>query len=109
MKADAVEEYLRESLKYPELTRDKLVVIKEELLAKVATPARLRLVKLVRERKPKSVGELAALAKRPLESVSRDLRILCFYGLLDLVREGKQKKPVLEKQLLVVPLGKRGA
>jgi predicted transcriptional regulator len=103
-KSGAMEDFIKTSLKHPELTPQRIVVMKEELLGKVATPARMRLVKIIRKSSPRSVGGLAALAKRPIEAVSRDLRILCFYGLVELVQTGKQKQPRIEKEFLVIPL-----
>lgn len=101
---DAVDKFIKDSLNYPELTPDKLLVIDEKLLVKIATPARMQLVKTIKSKKPRSVGELAKLVKRPVESVSRDLKILCFYGLVELVQAGKEKKPRVEKELLVISL-----
>ena len=105
-KSGAIEDFIRTSLKRPELTPDRIVVMRESLLAKVATPARMDLVRAIKTKRPASVGELAKAVKRPIEAVSRDLRILSFYGLVDLVQSGREKKPTAEKELLVVPLAK---
>ncbi|MCX6767566.1 MAG: hypothetical protein NTY90_02430 [Candidatus Micrarchaeota archaeon] len=101
---DAVSVLIKEALKYPELVPERLVVIEKSLLAKVATPAKMELVKIIRKSSPRSVKELAALAKRPVESVSRDLGILCFYGIVEMIRAGKEKRPKVDKELLVVSL-----
>lgn len=91
---------------HPGTLPERLVVIEAGDLAKVATPARMELLREVEERRPKSVGELAARLKRPVEAVSKDLRILGGYGLLEMVREGRVKRPRVGKELLVVPLAK---
>ncbi|MFH1369781.1 MAG: hypothetical protein ABII09_00600 [Planctomycetota bacterium] len=84
----------------------RIVVIRlsERSLGKVLTPARMELMRLVGERKPASVNELAGLAKRSKESVSRDLRILDDYGFLEFVNFGRTKKPEMTKDLIMIPL-----
>ena len=94
------------ALEKPELTPSKILVISlsKTTLERILTPSRMDLIREIREKKPKSIGELAELVKRPLESVSRDLGILENYGLLRLVKTGKIKKPKIEKDILMIPL-----
>jgi len=94
------------ALEKPELAPNRILVINmsKQSLGKILTPSRMDLVKVIKERKPESVGELSKLVNRRVESVSRDLKILENYGLLLLVRVGKQKKPEIEKDILMVPL-----
>ena len=94
------------ALEKPEIAPSRILIISlsKKSLEKVLTPSRMNLVRAIRERKPKSVGELAKSVKRPLESVSRDLRILENYGLLSLTKFGKIKKPEIEKDVLMIPL-----
>ena len=94
------------ALEKPELVPSKVLVIRlsKTTLEKILTPSRIDLIRGIREKKPKSIGELAELVKRPLESVSRDLSILENYGLLSLVKIGKIKKPKIEKDILMIPL-----
>jgi len=94
------------ALEKPELSPSRVLVINlsKTTLEKVLTPSRMDLIREIREKKPKSVGGLAELVKRPIESVSRDLSILENYGLLSLVKIGKIKKPEIEKDILMIPL-----
>ena len=94
------------ALEKPELAPSRVLVISlgKKSLEKILTPSRMDLIRVVREKKPKSVGELAKLLNRPVESVSRDLRILENYGILTLVQMGKVKKPEIEKDVLMIPL-----
>lgn len=94
------------ALEKPELAPSRILVINlsKSTLGKVLTVGRMNLVREIREKKPESVGELAEIVKRPLESVSRDLGILENYGLLNLVKIGKTKKPEIEKDILMIPL-----
>ncbi len=94
------------ALEKPEVAPSKVLVINlsKTTLEKVLTPSRMDLVRKIREKKPKSVGELAESVRRPIEAVSRDLNILENYGLLTLVKTGKIKKPEIEKDILMIPL-----
>lgn len=95
------------ALKYPDLVPDRVIVISAsaKTLEKVLTPARLELIRAIKKRKTKSVTQLARLTHRPIESVSRDLKILNFYGFLEFLKEGKQRIPKVTKDVLIVPLG----
>jgi predicted transcriptional regulator len=73
-------------------------------IEKILTPARLEILKVILHDKPKTVGRLTALLKRPKESVSRDMRILSNYGLLSFVRVGREKMPKVEKDVITMPL-----
>jgi predicted transcriptional regulator len=94
------------ALEKPEIAPNRVLVINmsKQSLEKILTPSRMDLVRVIKEKKPESVGGLSKLVNRPLESVSRDLKILENYGLLSLTQVGKQKKPKIEKDILMVPL-----
>ena len=94
------------SLEYPELTPDRVLIIdmKRETFQRVLSPSRMDLIRVVREAKPESVGALAKALKRPVESVSRDLKALSNYGVLEFVQDGKAKRPVIEKDMILIPL-----
>jgi len=94
------------ALEKPELAPSRVLIIRmsKKSLEKVLTPGRMELVRDINEKNPKSVGDLAKSVKRPLESVSRDLKILENYGLLSLTKTGKIKKPEIEKDVLMIPL-----
>ncbi len=94
------------ALEKPELAPSRVLIISlsKKSLEKILTPGRMDLVRTIKEKKPKSVGALAKLTKRPVESVSRDLKILENYGLLTFTRSGKRKIPTIEKDVLMIPL-----
>lgn len=94
------------ALENPELAPSRVLVISlsKKSLEKILTPSRIELVRTIKEKKPKSVGSLAKLTRRPIESVSRDLRILENYGLLTFSRAGRGKIPEIEKDVLMIPL-----
>lgn len=69
-----------------------------EAVRKVLTENRIRLMKVIKQKKPASLYELAKLAHRDLKNVSQDIAFLEDLGLVDLrspqgVRN--QRKPVL--------------
>ena len=94
------------SVEYPDLAPDRLLVIDmgKDTFEKILSSSRLEMIKAINNSKPKSVGELAKMLERPVESVSRDLKIPSNYGILELIQVGKMKKPVIEKDMLLVPL-----
>ncbi len=87
---------------YPELSPDRVLIIETKMLKNIITPSRTELMEVIREKKPGSVNELAKLVNRPQESVSRDLTILNNYGVLDFVRIGKTRKPIIEKDIIAI-------
>lgn len=95
---------VEEAIRNPESAPDKLVVISltEEEKNRIITPERLRLIRIIKEKKPRSVSELAKLVGRRVDAVSRDLRILEFYDFLELLQSGKQKIPKMEKEALLI-------
>lgn len=94
------------SLDKPELVPKRVLIIRltRQTLEKIFTSGRMNLIRAIKKEKPESVGELAKLVKRPVESVSRDLRILENFGILSFVRTGKKKTPGIEKDILMIPL-----
>jgi predicted transcriptional regulator len=79
---------------------DKIVVESLEALRKVLTPERLRLLHIVKKKKPESIYELAKLVERDRKSVVTDIEILEGLGLVEIIEEvkGKRKKsrPVVD-------------
>lgn len=90
----------------PEISPDRVLVInlKKETFNKILSPARMEIIRAVKEKKPKTIMDLAKSLGRPMESVSRDLRILENYGIMEYIRSGKTKKPKIEKEMILIPL-----
>ena len=100
------EKFLDFALENPEISPDKLIIldIRKETFNKLFTPARMDIIYAIKEIKPQTVKELTEHLKRPLESVSRDLGVLENYGILEFTRNGKTKKPKIEKEMILIPL-----
>lgn len=99
---------VKEGFKQPELMPERLVVISlsEQEKENILTPARLELIRVAREMKPESVKALAERVGRRIDAVSRDLKVLHNYSLLEFVQRGKHKMPRVEKEALLMPLGR---
>jgi len=78
---------------------EKIVFESYEALRKVLTPERLKVLHVIKEKKPKSVYELAKLLGRDRRNVVKDLGILEMVGLVKFVEEKergrKRKVPVV--------------
>ncbi len=73
-------------------------------LNKALTPRRLQLISVIRESKPGSVKELASIAGRDVRNVYRDLKLLEGMGFVKLRKEGKEVKPVVDYDEIVIKL-----
>ena len=82
----------RKSSKRSVKHEDELVLGFEsfELLSKILTPERLKLIKAVRESKPASVSELARLLGRAQANVHKDVHFLADLGILTLRSSSKR-------------------
>ena len=94
------------AIENPEASPDRVLVInmKKDTFEKLLTPSRMEIIRTIKRTNPQTVGELARKIKRPMESVSRDLRILESYGILELIKTGKTKSPKIKKEMILIPL-----
>jgi len=76
---------------------DAWVVLTPKTAKKVLTKGRVALLSLLArpDSSIESISELARLMEKPLEVVSRDLKVLRNFGFIELRREGRRKKPIL--------------
>ncbi len=68
-----------------------------DAIRKVLTPERIRIISMIRERRPGSIYELAKMLGRNRSSVMRDLKHLSSFGLVEFDTSGKRnrKRPVV--------------
>lgn len=72
-------------------------------LAAVLSDDNRRLLRLIHERQPKSLTELAELSGRKVPNLSRTLRMMAEYGLVSLQRNVRDVQPTaLATEFLVV-------
>lgn len=80
-----------------------------DAMRKVLTNKRLTVLKVIREKEPRSVYELAKLLKRDLKNVNQDLKMLTNLGLVTIELVKDEKKRVIphvdyDKILLEIPV-----
>lgn len=63
------------------------------ILAALSTPETVELLQVILERRPRTIAELATLTGRAQPNVSRSLQRLAAFGLVRLVREGREVRP----------------
>ena len=99
-----MERILEFQLRYPEIAPERVVILElnQETLSRIFTPARIELIRAIKKYQPNTVNILCKIVKRGKESVSRDLKILENYGILDMIRSGKTKKPVYAKEAIIL-------
>jgi predicted transcriptional regulator len=91
---------LFEDIKLGKLSEEQspsIVARTPEDVAKILTNERVRLLQIIREKKPESISELARILNRSQSNVSNDVKYLEGMGLLELETKGSvlHKKPVV--------------
>ena len=76
---------------------EKIIFNSIEDLRKFLTPERIRLIHIIKTKKPHSIYKLAKLLGRDRKSVTIDLDILKAIGLIDL------KKKSIKKRITMIP------
>jgi predicted transcriptional regulator len=94
------------SAKNPEITPDRVLIVEisNKNIDKLFTPKRREVLEVIRHKNPKTIGEISKLTSRPVESITRDLKVLENYGLIELVQAGKTKVPKAEKDFIMIPV-----
>ncbi len=82
--------------------RDTIGVSDFKELKTLLSPKRLELLKVIKEQEPASIKELAQLVGRNVRNVHRDLVLLEAVGLVKLNRKGKEVKPVVDYDEIVI-------
>lgn len=67
----------------------------EEALARVFSAQNLQLIRAIAQHEPSSMRRLATIVDRDIKNVSQNLNELESLGLVDLVDEGRAKRPVV--------------
>ncbi len=105
-KFESVKRFFDEVWKDPSKYPDKGLILSldDKEITKIFTKERIKLIKLIKTRKIKSLSELAKKTKRELSAIDRDLKLLERLGIVTLKKEGKTVKPIVEKEILILPL-----
>jgi predicted transcriptional regulator len=97
--------FLKEDFKHPEKTPGKILLLSlsKEELPRLFTRRRLELIECIKRREV-TISQLAKATKRELSAVERDLKILEGLGVVTLKKTGREVRPVIEKEVLILPL-----
>ncbi|HIH21820.1 MAG: helix-turn-helix domain-containing protein [Candidatus Diapherotrites archaeon] len=83
----------------------KVIYVKSlSMISAIVSSERLRLMKALSEEKGASINKIAKKLKRPREAVSRDLHLLEQKGFVRLERKGKEIKPKIQLEKIVIPI-----
>lgn len=80
----------------------------EEALARVFSAQNLQLIRAIAQHEPSSMRQLASIVDRDIKNVSQNLNELEGLGLVDLVDEGRAKRPVVPYDEIEVTYPVRG-
>lgn len=68
------------------------------------TQKRLELIRAIARYEPESIRELANILHRDIKNVFEDLMLLMKLDLVDFICEGRRKKPIVKKKVIVIRL-----
>ena len=74
-------------------------------VAQVLSSENQRLLKTIVEQKPNSLKELEAVTGRKSSNLSRTLRLMAWYGIVDLEKQNKSVKPTVKATDFKVEFG----
>ena len=84
-----------------------VIALPPRLISRILSPKRVELLELLGRRRVRSISELAELAGRKIDVVSRDLKVLCSFGLIRYERHGKRKEPVAAARHVLIELSQQ--
>jgi len=65
------------------------------------TPKRVELFKMLSEFEPHSIRELAEVMERDVKNIWDDLKLLENFGLISFQAEGRIRRPIVRKQIII--------
>lgn len=80
----------------PKPTDPKIWFTSMRSLAEVLSDENRALLKIIQESQPESISGLAELTGRKQSNLSRTLKTMSQYGLVEMVRENRQVKPIVK-------------
>ena len=104
---DEVVEAFKKIERREEFEEEKIVVESLDVLRKILTPERMRILQVIKNEKPNSIYELAKLLGRDRAAVIRDLEVLQKIGLVEISEEKDErgrKKPIVPYDEIVVKI-----
>jgi len=80
----------------PKRTEPKIWFSSMKSLGEVLSDNNIRLLKLINEHHPESLGELARLSGRQTSNLSRTLKTMEKYGIVELKKHAQKVQPVIK-------------
>ncbi len=74
-------------------------------MAQVLSSENQILLRIIKEKKPKSLKELALVSGRKRSNLSRTLNTMSRYGIVDLVKQKRTVKPIVKTTDFIVEFG----
>lgn len=78
------------------------LIMDSEMMPEIMTKKRLELLRLIEHHHPKSINELAGLAKRKKQAVDRDLKMLERFELVRMQKIGRIVLPRIRRKLVIL-------
>jgi predicted transcriptional regulator len=85
-------------------SEERIVLTSISDLNKIITPARLRLIRTIRKKNPRSISVLAKLLGRDRANVYRDLKYLEGLGLISLEQHKRETTPIFDFEKIHVEI-----
>lgn len=83
--AENIDERVEKAIKKGKETRIlEISVGAYDDISRILTPERIKIIHTIREKKPKSITELASILTRNRRAVATDLKILTTYGIVEI-------------------------
>ncbi len=81
-----------------------MFALTDEELTSLITKKRLELIRILGEKKPGTIQELADYVNRKLPAVDRDIKLLVKHDIVKTRRVKRGVQPMLNKSVLILPL-----
>jgi predicted transcriptional regulator len=81
-----------------------MFALTDEELTSLITKKRLELIRILGEKKPGTIQELANYVNRKLPAVDRDIKLLVKHDIVKTRRVKRGVQPMLNKSVLILPL-----
>ena len=75
-----------------------------EVWTHIFTPKRMGLLRIIHEKNPRSISELAHLTGRKKENVHRDLELLRRYSIVKMEKHNRSAEPKVMKNAVIINL-----
>jgi predicted transcriptional regulator len=104
-KFEIFKKFIEKAMHMPDVFPDEVIILPltDMEWKNIFTEKRVELVKTISE-KSRSITQLAKVLNRHQEAISRDIKYLEDVGIVKVKIRGKERIPVIDKKLIVMPL-----